>query len=391
MGGSEEQQQLMVMSEKRRQKALRAQLAEGLRRLPEAQYTYEISVPTMEEEEDGGTDVGKEEDAADRDARMAAKKVAAEEAELARRSTVLKRGLPRPRIVDPDMFASRVRAATAEADEIAAADAMVQQELLAVLRAEAAKYPAKEAGGKGKGRSSKGTDGDRGVLPVMPPQMLSTARDLVAEEAAKLRKAVDSFGGEGGGEESGKGEGAGVDSQGDMCPVALERDWLKGYNDLAYFPGRQAFGRLTGASKQDRLTAVVHEFNTLAGHVEKVGKKASKLDARLNLATGGYVKRATALLHGVSEALDQIDEMRLEVRCFRRLKAMEEKALVTRVAEVNAQADSVAKREEQLQLSYVELLDERDRLFGVLHGHEGEEDRGEEHNGLNGKVTVAEE
>lgn len=97
-----ETMQLMVLSEKRRQKALRAQLADGLGSLPAPQYSYEISVPDLEDQEE--EEVPIEEDAADREARLAAKKRAQEEAELERRSTVLKRGLPRPAVVNPDAF-----------------------------------------------------------------------------------------------------------------------------------------------------------------------------------------------------------------------------------------------------------------------------------------------
>lgn len=41
---------------------------------------------------------------------------------------------------------------------------------------------------------------------------------------------------------------------------------------------------------------------------------------------------------------------------------------------IDQQVDEVAQREEQLQRSYVELLDERDRLHALLHpgGGEGE-------------------
>lgn len=104
-GLNAEHQQLMVLSEKRRQKAIRAQLADGLEGLPAPQYSYEISVPELDDEDEGnGEKVPMEEDAADRDAREAAKRRAQEEAELERRSTVLKRGLPRPSTVNPEAF-----------------------------------------------------------------------------------------------------------------------------------------------------------------------------------------------------------------------------------------------------------------------------------------------
>ncbi|KAM3576888.1 hypothetical protein VYU27_001253 [Nannochloropsis oceanica] len=383
--GMEQQQQLMVMGEKRRQKMLRAQLAEGLQGLPEPQYNYEISLPELEEDGEGGKEDGMsvEEDAADRDAREAGEKRAKEEAELARRSTVLKRGLPRPIVVDPQVFQSRARAtaaAAAEGDEKAAADALVQKELYAMLVHDQAKYPfvhvalGKKKGGKSSGSSGSSNGG--GVdLPALPSKLLEQARALVEEEVAASRKNKNEMvnGGDGGRE--GERE--------DDDPVVVEEAWLKAYHDLAYFPNRQTFGRLTGANKQDRLAALIHQFDSLQAQGVKEGKKAGKLEARLNLATGGYGKRASNLVQGVSDVLNQIDEMRLEVGCFRRLAAIEELALRTRLAKVQGEVEGLEGREEQLQVSYVELLDERDGLFALVGG------RGEE--GINGREERMEE
>jgi hypothetical protein len=96
-------QQLMVLSERRRQKALRAQLADGLGSLPAPQYSYEVAVPEVEDEDDEAQ-APIDEDAADRDARLAARKRAEEEAELERRSTAIKRELPRPPAVNAEAF-----------------------------------------------------------------------------------------------------------------------------------------------------------------------------------------------------------------------------------------------------------------------------------------------
>jgi len=380
MAGQQQQQQLMVMGEKRRAKALRAQMAEGLQGLPEPQYSYEISVPELEEEEEeeegreagvGGPVEG--EDAADRDAREAERKRAREEAELERRSTVLKRGLPRPGVVDAEVFQARGRAAAAaavEGDEKALADGMVQKELYAMLMHDNAKYPFSNGlgGGKKKGgknsSSSSSSNGRAADLPVLPPKLLEQARALVEEEVAASRKNSAE-------EEEDGGDGGREGGREDDDPLVLEEAWLKGYQDLAFFPIRQTFGRLTGANKQDRLGAVIHQFDSLQAQGEKEGKKAGKLEARLNLATGGYGKRAMVLVQGVNEALNSIDEMRLEVGCFKRLAGIEERALGTRLSKVQGEVGGLEGREEQLQISYVELLDERDGLFALLGGEGG--------------------
>lgn len=80
-------------------------------------------------------------------------------------------------------------------------------------------------------------------------------------------------------------------------------------------------------------------FNPETLHASAHPKRhqAAKVEARLNLATGGYNKRASALLAGINEALNALDEMNLEVGCFRRLKAIEDVAVGRRLAKLQAE------------------------------------------------------
>jgi hypothetical protein len=55
--------------------------------------------------------------------------------------------------------------------------------------------------------------------------------------------------------------------------VPLLQAWARGFNDMAYFPARKAFGRLSNASRQDRLDATIHQFDTLAAQIDKEEKK----------------------------------------------------------------------------------------------------------------------
>ena len=227
--------------------------------MPEAQYSYEISIAELDEEDAAAEAAAAmaaagPEDAADIDAREAARRRAQEEAELERRSTVLKRGLPRPPSVDPEAF-RLPKGADVEGDAVVAADQAVLQELLGVLLHDNAKYPVGKDGGAGGGgggggkKGKKGKAGGGGAVPhlaTIHPKLLAKARALVAEEA---------------------GEAPAVD------PEELEEAWLKAFGDLAYFPNRQAFGRLSGAAKQDRLAALIFQFDALSSSLEKDAKK----------------------------------------------------------------------------------------------------------------------
>ncbi|CAN0497420.1 unnamed protein product, partial [Laminaria digitata] len=76
--------------ERRRKDELRAKLAG----LPSPQYEYELVAPEVMEEADGAP--LREEDAADRDARLLAEQAARDEAEFRKRSQAVRRDLPRP-------------------------------------------------------------------------------------------------------------------------------------------------------------------------------------------------------------------------------------------------------------------------------------------------------
>lgn len=53
----------------------------------------------------------------------------------------------------------------------------------------------------------------------------------------------------------------------------FEEAWQKSFADLAFFPERKIFGRLSTASKQERLSATAHQFEQLAAMLEKDAKK----------------------------------------------------------------------------------------------------------------------
>jgi hypothetical protein len=160
----------------------------------------------------------------------------------------------------------------------------------------------------------------------------------------------------------------------------FEEAWQKSFGDLAFFPERKIFGRLSTASKQERLSATAHQFEQLAAMLEKDAKKVrdhglvvhllvaclgwrngvlgvataccssissdihwrflfninqsikmcvmcpfshcevlqvintvwltvwqvSKLEQRVTLITGGYQKRATALLESIQQTFDEV-------------------------------------------------------------------------------------
>jgi len=281
-----------------------------------------------------------EEDAADRDARMAALKRAREEEELARRSTAIKRELPRPTVVNQEAIHVLITVAAERGEEEDVADGLIQQELLRVLQHDAAKYPVKSEGKKKK-KSSSGDIDKVLELPLISPKDLSLAAELVGEEVTRI----------GGG----------------PPPLEeMEEAWAKSYGDMSYFPERQAWGRLSAASRQDRLSATKHQLESLVGVMEKEAKKLSKVEQKVTIRMQGYIERSKKLLAGIEEGTEEVDTWKLELACFKRLHGLEKKAVVKRLAVLEKQMLVAEERERVLQETYANLVDESEALFQKL-------------------------
>ena len=113
--------------DKSRDKAFRAKISSQLRGLPEPEYTYEISIPELEDDSESST--SKVEDASEVALRQEALRREEEEAELARRSAVLRRNLPRPISVNKELSKSVYPVG----HELTSASGMIGQEMIRIL------------------------------------------------------------------------------------------------------------------------------------------------------------------------------------------------------------------------------------------------------------------
>ncbi|CAM9306335.1 unnamed protein product, partial [Ectocarpus fasciculatus] len=87
----------LTMTSRIRDKELRAMISAQLKSLPEPEYTYDIAIPEVEKEiEEGDVQQEKPIDAAEALAQLEAERAEEIRLELARRSAVIKRDLPRP-------------------------------------------------------------------------------------------------------------------------------------------------------------------------------------------------------------------------------------------------------------------------------------------------------
>lgn len=322
-------------SERARKRHQKSQLSMGLNALPEPQYQYEIEVPEVKG--DGGSKTSTlEEDAADVDARERAAKQAALEAELARRSAAVRRGLPRPNAVDPSL-------AKAQADdsEQGIADGLVQAEMCRLLTHDAAKYPYRHAGQKGKKKEKKRKR--TGDLEKFEDEELAQARALIASE---LKLVV-------------------ADKGGDVDPSAFAKSWEETFPTVAYLPARSSYGILATASANERLASLQHEYETLRDHASRHHERAKKIEEKLRVKTKGYEARSKALLDGISSSYETLDRKNMDLMCFNALAETEAKALPQRVNDQYGLLKKEQARNAELQVEYTSLVKERDDLWAL--------------------------
>ncbi len=280
------------------------QLANSLSNLPEPQYTYDIEVPSVAKPtENFNFDIDDStnrdamlEDAADEDAHLTTQKKAAEEAELARRSAAVRRGLPRP--MNPEAILERlspikdgtaaagIRSKTRGESSLPffteRANTLVWSEMGDLLADDASKYPFSRPNDKSARKASAATST---ILKKKRPGAAWSFEEIADDELAAARFAVAV---ESAGDAQARATGAivvqdsNVDDvygrQGDgrvgSAFIALLVVTQEGF---AYLPERGGYGLLSTASAKERLSSLHYQFNSLRDHVSTHAQRCAKV------------------------------------------------------------------------------------------------------------------
>lgn len=164
--------------DKKQEKQYKQSLVNKLKSLPEPEYSYEINVPKLDESEDDSNlvdGIGKVEDAFDVQTRKEKLDALHREQELARRSSAVKRDLPRPISVDLNLQ----KTIRKESDDIAA---VVFNEALLMMASDAYQHPYLPSG-----QSQQVIGNIQPVsLPIIAADELETARGIIHDETMKM-------------------------------------------------------------------------------------------------------------------------------------------------------------------------------------------------------------
>ncbi|KAJ2907372.1 hypothetical protein MKZ38_003229 [Zalerion maritima] len=271
---------------KLRDLALRNTLKQGLSTLPKPKQ-MDFSLATPEDEAETGPAVQEtEEDAAERLRREKSIRDAQEELERRRRTQVMKQNLPRPRHVNVPFMLQNAQ----ESESVSRARALIAREAAILIANDAAKFPLPDAK----------------IVGQVPP--LRRADDVSLAEA-RLQILVET---------------KGKPTREEVAELWAEKEVRSRLVKLG----------LTSYEDEDEAeeASVLKEaFEDLQDLMMDTYEKSSKVEKKLSLHMGGYVKRSKVLRSKMEEASKALEEARSALSSFRTLQLTEQVAISRRL------------------------------------------------------------
>merc|ERR1712051_511242 len=334
-------------SDRFHQREMRETLKMGLSSLPQPKNDFEIVIPEAMGEE-AIEDEGQAwvEDQADIDNETAEEFRKRREAELKRRSQPVQRDLPRP----TDMNHSVLRPLNSDPplSDLQRAEELIKREMVLMMHHDCIETPTPAQMGEGSGKKKKNMDdrsilneaSHRAYLDKHPYQRfddddIAAANDLLEEEMEAVKQGM---------------------AHGELSLEAYTQVWEECLSQVLFLPTQSRYTRANLASKKDRIESLEKRLETNRGHMTKEAKKASKTEKKLKILTGGYQSRAAGLIKQLTDAAEQLENSRLEMKTFGELRINETNAIPRRLAAITEDVKKQTDREKELQASYREVL-----------------------------------
>ncbi|VDO50705.1 unnamed protein product [Haemonchus placei] len=287
----------------------RAELRRALASLPEPRNDYEIVAPEGESEEaDEQEENGEEwvDDAADTKELRAKQRALKRQRELAARSQVIQRSLPKPsKVCDAAFKPSLNRTEMARADDL--------------IKAEMARLVAWD------------------VQDQVPSEVYDESAIKAASEM--ITKNCD--------------DGPPLDAS--MWAVIEQCS-----SELVQSRGK--FTRIAVLSRGDQIEALHSQFQIYRDWMNARAKKTAKLEKKLKIKLGGYQAIHTNLAAKLAEVRNELEMAAIEKETFRRLSEHEMKSINKRVSRLQQEVRQQEARERELQKVYGKLKDQHWKL-----------------------------
>lgn len=324
------------LDEKRRAAAARRALKAGFASLPKPENNFELTEEEEEEEAEEEAVILSEEDAAERDAKMKAAREEEERLEMERRSSVVKRSLPRPVNVDVNQIFRQLQLAS---DDRSEALKLVNYEVAELMKHDSLAHPLPGTATPGGTPSDYDMPDDSFVAMAKAAihDELAGALGLPGATEDQLRIVINTS--------------AEEDQSAFTTTWATERANYVLFNNRWVDPSE-----LSSEDLNASYTSMIQlSRDRMIAEATKAGKAEKKVAKQL----GGYQAINAKAKQGIVDAINEIHQAKRELETFLMLKAMEEAAAPGRLEQKRVEVDKLERRERDLQARYAELNDER--------------------------------
>jgi pre-mRNA-splicing factor CDC5/CEF1 len=306
--------------------------------LPKPENNFELLVP---DEEDGTSEErsAREEDAAERDARIKRLEKEEERKVLARRSQAIKLELPRPANVNLDQMLERLN--INDHGDLSAAHELINKELAQLLLHDAISYPLPGTTYPGSTRSA--------YEPPADEDMESARREIHTELA--------SFVGFPNASSEQLHDGLIKLSQAES--VDESGSWYSVRKKLAFDPESKLWAEPDTLSPEQRVAGYEAVLQDNKDLMAKEAAKAAKVEKKLGVTLGGYQARSQTLAKRLTDAFVELERVQIDLESFTRLRTNESAVGPRRVASLKEEVEVLERRERLLQERYAELDSER--------------------------------
>nr|POE74049.1 pre-mrna-splicing factor cef1 [Quercus suber] len=340
-----------------REQTMRSDIRSKLASLPKPkEVEWELELPEEQRELDAGSDRHEREDAAVRDQRNADLAHAAAVANFKRQTSVVQKGLPRPKVADPDALLKSYRVSD---DPVS--HSVAEEAALLMLH------------------DSINPDGGKGTQGLRPLQAFADD----ALQAAQMEVISE----------------MGQNDQRTVFGEAFNREWDTAHSNTI-LPGLAGYAE----DEIDEHQLLTEAFDTLQESMSNSAEKSKTLEKKLVKVHGGYMERQKKLKAKILEAAGILETTKLDSETTRFKIAAEEAGMSERLEQGREEVAFVAKREREAQELYRERMMElenpdynltnprsevaRGRLRTISRPQNAETPVREFHDKLNAKSTV---
>lgn len=316
------------------QMSMKDQLKMGLSGLPQPKNDYEIVVPENEDQEEPEQAQAQlVEDQADIDARKQEELKAKAAKELASRSQVIQRELPRPQ--DVNLTVLRPPHESYSLTDLQRAEELIKCEMVTMLQFDNLKNPVPTI----NKRTNMSQAQQLAFLEQHPygsyrKEDLEVAKGMLKKEMDYVKNGM---------------------SHGELPLEVYTQVWEECLSQVLYLPNQTRYTRANLASKKDRLESAEKRLEQNRSHMAKEAKRAAKMEKKLKILTGGYQSRAQVLIKQLQDMYENIDQSALELNTFKFLQEQEKSALPRRIQSLTEDVTRQMEREKVLQKKYAEF------------------------------------